>query len=137
VLFWAWIVAIEQEVTMARQRRTTTPQEAAHKRTLKKRAQTARKQAAAKKFPLCACGCKERTRGGKYRPGHDARHHAQLRKAGKDVEHVMSAKQRKQSRDAQADARAKRKAEAEATVARMQQENGQRKQVRSSGGDSK
>lgn len=30
--------------------------------------------------PDCQCGCGERTRGGKYKPGHDARHHARLKR---------------------------------------------------------
>jgi hypothetical protein len=30
--------------------------------------------------PECQCGCGERTKGGKYRPGHDARHHAALKR---------------------------------------------------------
>lgn len=28
--------------------------------------------------PLCLCGCGERTKGGEFRPGHDARYKAQL-----------------------------------------------------------
>jgi hypothetical protein len=31
----------------------------------------------------CSCGCGEMTKGGAYRPGHDARHHAALKAAGK------------------------------------------------------
>lgn len=30
----------------------------------------------------CACGCGEQTRGGVYKPGHDAKHHSALRHAG-------------------------------------------------------
>lgn len=38
-----------------------------------------------KVFPMCACGCKDEegnrqfTKGGKYRPGHDAKHHSALK----------------------------------------------------------
>ncbi len=35
-----------------------------------------------KVLPNCGCGCGETTRGGKYRPGHDARHHSALKAAG-------------------------------------------------------
>lgn len=38
-----------------------------------------------KEMPPCLCGCGETTKGGKYRPGHDARHHAALKKAGEAV----------------------------------------------------
>lgn len=27
----------------------------------------------------CECGCGENTKGGRYRPGHDAKHHARLK----------------------------------------------------------
>lgn len=37
--------------------------------------------AAPKDKPLCRCGCGERTGGGSYRPGHDARHVSQLKQA--------------------------------------------------------
>jgi len=30
--------------------------------------------------PECQCGCGEHTKGGRYRPGHDARHHAALKR---------------------------------------------------------
>lgn len=33
----------------------------------------------------CACGCGEQTKGGVYRPGHDARYHSALRHAGQQV----------------------------------------------------
>lgn len=32
--------------------------------------------------PECLCGCGERTKGGRFRPGHDARYHAAQKKAG-------------------------------------------------------
>jgi hypothetical protein len=32
----------------------------------------------AKEFPLCKCGCEERTRGGMFRPGHDAKYYSRL-----------------------------------------------------------
>lgn len=31
--------------------------------------------------PLCLCGCGVNTRGGRYCPGHDAKHHSALKKA--------------------------------------------------------
>lgn len=34
----------------------------------------------------CACGCGEMTKGGTYRPGHDARHHAALKAAGQEAD---------------------------------------------------
>lgn len=30
-----------------------------------------------KEFPLCGCGCGERTKGGRFKPGHDARFYSQ------------------------------------------------------------
>lgn len=36
--------------------------------------------AVAKETPLCLCGCGEHTKGGKFRPGHDARYHSAQRK---------------------------------------------------------
>lgn len=33
--------------------------------------------------PECLCGCGERTKGGRFRPGHDARYHAAQKAAGK------------------------------------------------------
>lgn len=38
-----------------------------------------------KSMPLCRCGCNEHTKGGVYRPGHDARHHSELRKMGAPI----------------------------------------------------
>lgn len=35
----------------------------------------------AKVGPLCLCGCGDFTKGGKFRPGHDARYHAAQKKA--------------------------------------------------------
>lgn len=36
-----------------------------------KKVKTRRTKTATDTFPLCACGCGEHTRGGKFRPGHD------------------------------------------------------------------
>lgn len=33
--------------------------------------------------PDCLCGCGEKTKGGRFRPGHDARYHSRLAKEGK------------------------------------------------------
>lgn len=30
--------------------------------------------------PECTCGCGERTKGGRFRPGHDSRYHARLKR---------------------------------------------------------
>jgi hypothetical protein len=35
--------------------------------------------------PICACGCGNTTKGGKYRPGHDAKHHSALKKAAAEA----------------------------------------------------
>lgn len=35
--------------------------------------------------PLCKCGCGERTKGGKFKPGHDARYYAAMRKKESDA----------------------------------------------------
>lgn len=33
-------------------------------------------------FPACLCGCGAVTKGGRFIPGHDARHHGNLLRAG-------------------------------------------------------
>jgi hypothetical protein len=48
----------------------------------------------------CACGCGEMTKGGTYRPGHDARHHAALKAAGKKPKLIASAAKREKARAA-------------------------------------
>jgi hypothetical protein len=35
--------------------------------------------------PDCQCGCGERTRGGKFKPGHDARYHARLKREASPI----------------------------------------------------
>lgn len=39
----------------------------------------------------CACGCRGMAKGGTYRPGHDARHHAALKSVGKKSRLIVSA----------------------------------------------
>lgn len=46
----------------------------------------------------CACGCGEMTKGGVYRPGHDARHHAALKAAGKKPTLITSPAKREKTR---------------------------------------
>lgn len=40
----------------------------------------------------CLCGCKGMTKGGRYLPGHDARHHSQLKEAAKKELERLAAK---------------------------------------------
>ena len=55
------------------------------KATEKPRRATAATTQTATEGPECLCGCKERTKGGRFRPGHDARYHAAQKKAADEA----------------------------------------------------
>jgi hypothetical protein len=50
-----------------------------------KPAPRARATAETREMPLCKCGCGERTKGGIFRPGHDARYHSAQKKAAAET----------------------------------------------------
>ena len=60
--------------------------------------------------PACKCGCGEHTKGGQFRPGHDARYHAAQRAAGKTPTYKLSAEVRAKRAQAIRDRRATTKA---------------------------
>jgi len=43
---------------------------------------------ATKTTPICLCGCGETTKGGRFRPGHDARYHAAQKRAAAEAQNA-------------------------------------------------
>jgi hypothetical protein len=77
------LAAAREEEVMRVEQTTRAHREAmAQSKAARPRAKAEKAKAEPGTGPECLCGCGERTKGGRFRPGHDARYHAAQKKAG-------------------------------------------------------
>lgn len=76
---------LEQDAKLASREEARKEHEMA-KRTAAEKPLTPERTRAPKVIRDCRCGCGGQTKGGTFLPGHDARYHAALRKAGAEID---------------------------------------------------